>query len=64
MLIYSLGLVELETLKIYIETNLANRFNRLSKLSTSTSIFFDQKLNKFLHLCVNYSSLNNLTIKS
>ena len=31
-LIYSLGLIKLETLKIYIEINLANRFIRSFKL--------------------------------
>lgn len=38
--IYSLGLVELETLKTYIEANLANRFIQPSKSSTRAPIFF------------------------
>ena len=62
--IYSLGLVESETLKAYIKTNLANRFIKLSKLPTNAPILFDQKLNQSLGLCVNYRGLNNLTIKN
>ena len=38
-LIYSLKLVELETLKAYIETNLVNRFIKSSKSPTSAPIF-------------------------
>ena len=62
--IYSLRLVELETLKTYIETNLANRFIRPSKFPDSALILFDWKSDGFLRLCVNYRSLNNLTIKN
>ena len=45
--IYSLGPVELETLKAYIETNLANGFIRPSKSSAGTFILFDRKSNIF-----------------
>ena len=62
--IYSLGPVELETLKAYIETNLANGFIRPSKSPANTPILFDQKSNSSLRLCVNYQGLNNLTIKN
>ena len=62
--IYSLGPVEPETLKAYIETNLANRFIRPSKLPAGAPILFDQKSDGSLRLCVNYQSLNNLTIKN
>ena len=62
--IYSLGLVELGTLKAYIETNLANGFIRLSKSSTGAPILFDWKSDGFFQLCVNYQSLNNLIIKN
>ena len=41
--IYSLRPVELETLKAYIETNLANGFIRPSKSPASTPILFDRK---------------------
>ena len=40
-LIYSLGPVELETLRAYIETNLANGFIKPSKSPTGASILFD-----------------------
>ena len=44
--IYSLKLVELKTLKIYIKTNLANDFIRPSKSLVGAFIFFDKKPNK------------------
>ena len=62
--IYSLEPVKLETLKAYIETNLANDFIRLSKSPASAPILFDQKSNGFLRFCVDYQGLNNLTIKN
>ena len=63
-LIYNLGLVELETLKTYIKTNLANGFIHPSKSPAGAPIFFDQKQNESLRLCVNYRGLNNITIKN
>ena len=61
--IYSLGPLELETLKIYIETNLANGFIRHSKSPTGASILFICKKNSSLQLCVDYRGFNKLTIK-
>ena len=61
--IYSLRLVELETFKTYIETNLVNSFICVLKISASTPILFDKKLNGSFWLCVNYWDLNNITIK-
>ena len=52
--IYSLELVELETLKTYIKTNLANGFIRPSKSPARAFIFFDRKPNKNLRFCVDY----------
>ena len=62
--IYSLRLIELETLKAYIETNLAKRFIRPSKSPAGDLILFDRKSDGFLRLCVDYRGLNNLTIKN
>ena len=62
--IYSLGPVELETLKTYIETNLKNGFIRLSKSPAGAPIFFDKKPDGSLRLCIDYWGLNNLTIKN
>ena len=62
--IYSLGLVELETLKTYIKTHLKTRFIRPSKSPTGALILFDKKSNSSLCLCVNYRDFNNLTIKN
>ena len=61
---YSLGPVELETLKAYIETNLANRFIRPSKSPGDALIWFDRKSDSSLRFCVNYRGVNNLTIKN
>ena len=62
--IYSLSPVELETLKTYIKTNLANGFIRLSKSLAGAPIFFDQKPDRSFCLCVNYRDFNNITIKN
>ena len=52
--IYSVGPVELETLKVYIETNLANGFIRPSKSPAGAPILFDWKSDGSLRLCVDY----------
>lgn len=52
--IYNLELVELENLKIYIKIYLKTRFIQISKSPKVTSIFFDQKLDRNLHLYINY----------
>ncbi len=62
--IYSLRPVKLDTLKAYIENNLANDFISLSKSSVGAPSIFDKKLNGSLRLCVDYWGLNNLTIKN
>ena len=58
--IYSLNLIELEKLKIYIKNNLANSFIRHFESRTRAPIFFDKMLNKSLQLYIYYQSLNNL----
>ena len=62
--IYSLGPVELETLKTYIKTNLANGFIRPFKSPAGAPILFDRKPDGSLRLCVDYRGLNNITIKN
>ena len=62
--IYSLGLVELETLKTYIEANLASSFIRPSKSPASTPILFVRKKDNSFRLYINYRGLNNLMIKN
>lgn len=62
--IYSLGQVELETLKTYIKTNLANNFIKPSKSSIDILILFIWKSNSTFYLYVNYQDLNNLSIKN
>ena len=62
--IYSLGPVELETLKTYFKINLANGFIRPSKSPAWALILFNRKPDVSLWLCVNYWGLNNITIKN
>ena len=62
--IYSLGPVELETLKTYMETHLKIGFIQLSKSPAGASIFFDKKPDGSLRLYVDYRDLNNFTIKN
>ncbi len=52
--IYTFSLVELETLKAYINTHLKTRFIRPSKSPLSASILFDKKLDDNLYLRIDY----------
>lgn len=61
-LIYSPGLVELETLKTYIEINLANGFIKPFKSSADTPIQFIRKKDSSFWMCIDYWGFNNLTI--
>ncbi len=62
--IYSLGPVELETLKAYIKNNLASGFIRPSKSPAGEHILFEKKPDSSLRLCIDYQGLNNLTLKN
>ena len=62
--IYILSWVELETLKIYIETHLKTGFIWPFKSPAGALILFDEKLDGSVCLCINYWGLNNLTIKN
>ena len=53
-LIYDLGLIKLEILKVYIKNNLVNGFIRPSKSPAGAFIFFNKKPDSNLRLCVNY----------
>ena len=61
---YNLEPVELEILKIYNKTILANGFIRPSKSPIGAPILFDRKPNRSLRFCVDYWDFNNLTIKN
>ena len=63
-LIYSLRLVELETLKTYIKTNLANSFIWPFKSPIKALILFDRKPDRSFCLYIDYWSFNNLIIKN
>lgn len=53
-LIYSLELVKLESLKSFIETNLASNFIKLLKLLSGVLILFIYKKDNGFWLCINY----------
>ena len=63
-LVYSLGPVELITLKAYIKKNMASGFIKPSWSPVRTPILFDKKSDSSLRLCVDYRGLNNLIIKN
>lgn len=52
--IHNFGLVKLETLKLYIKTNLANGFIWALKLSVRAPIFLVENSKRSLQLCINY----------
>lgn len=56
--------MELEILKTYIKTNLANSFIQLFKLTASALIFYVQKPDRNLCLCIDHRVLNNPMIKN
>lgn len=62
--IYSLGLVELEMLKTYIKFHRKIGFIWSSKPPAYALIFFDEKFDKSLWLCIDNQGLNNLIIKN
>ena len=62
--IYSLEPMELETLKTYIEVNLASSFIKHFKSPAIVLILFVRKKNISLRLCIYYWRLNSLTIKN
>ena len=63
-LIYNLNEVKLETLRGYIESNLANDFIRPSTSPARSSILFVRKSGESLRLCVDYRGLNMIAIKN
>ena len=62
--IYSLGPVELETLKTYIKINLTDGFIYPSKPPIGALILFDKKPDRSLRLYIDYRGLNNITINN
>lgn len=62
--IYTLRLIELETLKTYIEIHLKTGYIWSSKFPTEAPILFNKKLDNSLCLFVDYRDLNNLTIRN
>ena len=62
--IYSLGPVQLKTLKTYIKTHLKIGFIQPSKSLAGAFILFNKKPDGSFWLCVDYQGLNNFTIQN
>jgi hypothetical protein len=62
--IYNLSIIELKTLREYLDEHLKKRFITSSHSSTRVSILFVKKSSESLRLCVNYRDLNAITIKN
>jgi len=61
--IYSLSAVELETLRNFIDENIATGFIRPTRSPYGASVLFVKKKDGSLRLCVDYRGLNKLTRK-
>lgn len=62
--LYSLSLVEFETLGIYIKTDLKTEYFQPSKLLAVAFIFFYKKFDASLQIYINYWDVINLIIKN
>jgi hypothetical protein len=62
--IYNLWVKELETLREYLDENLARNRIRPSTLSAGTLVFFLPKKDGSLRLCMDYRGLNQITRKN
>jgi hypothetical protein len=62
--IYGLSPAELETLRNYIEENLASGFIRHSQAPAGAPIFYVKKKDDSLRLVVDYRGLNKITIRN
>src|SRR6202165_3009498 len=62
--IYSMSPTELETLRKYVEKNLAKGFLRHSQSPCGAPVLFVKKSDGTLRLCVDYRGLNKITIKN
>jgi hypothetical protein len=62
--IYNLSIIELKTLREYLDEHLKKKFIISSHSSTRVSILFVKKSSESLRLCVNYRNLNAIIIKN
>ena len=61
--IYSLSLVELTALQMFIDKNLTTGFIQPTSSSHTALVLFIKKKDRSLRLCVDYRGLNKLTKK-
>jgi hypothetical protein len=62
--IHNLSVKELETLRSYLDENLARKWIRLSTSSAGAPVFFVPKKDGSLHLCIDYRGLNQVSRKN
>ena len=62
--LYNLSEYQLETLRKYIDENLANGFIRPFKSTAGVAVLFITKPDEILWLCVDYPGLKSMTIKN
>jgi hypothetical protein len=62
--IYNLSIIELKTLREYLDEHLKKKFITSSHSSTRVSILFVKKSSESLRLCVDYRRLNAIIIKN
>ena len=62
--LYSMSGVELEAMREYIKTNLANGFIRPSKSPAAAPVMFVKRPDGKLRLVVDYRALNSVTVKN
>jgi hypothetical protein len=62
--IYNLSIIELKTLREYLDEHFKKRFITSFHSSTRVSILFVKKSSKSLRSCVDYKELNAITIKN
>ena len=61
--IYSMSDANLKELKQWIEDNLSKSFIRASTSSTTSPLIIVRKSGSIPHICVDYRTFNNITIK-
>ena len=62
--LYRISRTELETLKKYLEDNLSKNLIKYSSSLIGAPVLFVKKIDKSLHLYVDYRGLNKIIVKN
>ncbi|XP_069593719.1 uncharacterized protein [Ranitomeya imitator] len=63
-IIYPLSPAETQAMSEYVQENLAKGFIRKSSSPAGAAFFFVKKKDGYLHPCIDYRGLNNITVKN